>query len=99
MDDGPSGDDAQDDDEDLRNDPIAQIDMAVGLSLFLTIDFHLTPLTLRGGTFEIRPLPSTLTEVSRVLKKLAWQEKKNENRRGVVQTRKLTSSGIPCPPY
>ena len=33
MDDGPSHDDAQDDDEDLRSDPVAQIDIGVSASL------------------------------------------------------------------
>ena len=33
MDDGPSHDDAQDDDEDLRSDPMAQIDLGVSISV------------------------------------------------------------------
>ena len=31
LEDGPNDSDAQDDDEDLRTDPLAQIDMAVSL--------------------------------------------------------------------
>ena len=33
MDDGPSHDDAQDDDEDLRSDPMAQVDLGVSLDV------------------------------------------------------------------